>query len=60
MTWRKSSHSINNGQCAEVGQAAAVIAVRDSKQARHPLRTVLKFRADAWREFVTAVKETAP
>ena len=32
VTWRKSSYSRNNGgQCVEVGDAAPLIAVRDSK-----------------------------
>ena len=38
VTWRKSSYSGNNGgQCVEVGDAARVIAVRDSKDPHGPV-----------------------
>ena len=34
LTWRKSSHSADNGgQCVEVAEQRAVVAMRDSK---HP------------------------
>jgi len=47
VTWRKSSYSGNSGgQCVEVGNAAALIAVRDSKD---PDGSVLAFAAGTWR-----------
>ena len=38
VTWRKSSYSGNSGgQCVEVGSAARMIAVRDSKDPDGPV-----------------------
>ena len=57
VTWRKSSYSGNNGgQCVEVGDAADVIAVRDSKD---PDGSVLAFAADTWSAFAERVKAGA-
>ncbi len=57
VTWRTSSHSGNSGrQCAEVGNAAHVIAVRDSKNADGP---VLAFGPRDWRRFTGQVKAGA-
>ena len=55
--WRKSSHSLANGNCAEVGQAAAVIAVRDTKDGEGG--PVLAFSGEAWARFTAAVKRAA-
>ena len=54
ITWRKSSYSGNNGaNCVEVGAAAALIAVRDSK---HPDGARLAFGREAWEAFAAKVK----
>jgi hypothetical protein len=55
--WRKSSYSGNGGgSCVEVGQAPAVVFVRDTKaNGRGP---VLRFTADAWRMFADTVKRS--
>ncbi|WP_084338066.1 DUF397 domain-containing protein [Actinomadura oligospora] len=46
LTWRKSSRSTNTGgNCVEVGAAAAVVAVRDSKDPDGPK---LLLSAAAW------------
>jgi hypothetical protein len=57
VTWRKSSYSGNNGaNCVEVGDAANVIAVRDSKDPHGP---VLAFTPQTWRRFADRVKAGA-
>jgi Domain of unknown function (DUF397) len=57
VTWRTSSYSGNNGgQCVEVGNAARIIAVRDSKDPHGP---VLAFSPQAWRRFAGRVKADA-
>ena len=57
VTWRKSSYSGNNGgNCVEVGDAAQVIAVRDSKDPHGP---VLAFSPQTWRRFAAQVKADA-
>lgn len=55
--WRKSTYSSNGGaSCIEVGQAAHVIAIRDTKQlGRGP---VLRFTPAAWRRFAEYVKRS--
>ena len=56
VTWRKSSYSGNNGgQCVEVGHAAHLIAVRDSKDPEGPR---LAFGRGAWEAFAAKVKKT--
>ena len=53
ITWRKSSYSGNSGgQCVEVGTAAPLIAVRDSKD---PNGTRLAFGREAWQAFAARV-----
>ena len=57
VTWRKSSYSGNNGgQCVEVGAAALLIAVRDSKDPHGP---VLAFGPHDWQQFTDRVKADA-
>jgi hypothetical protein len=54
ITWRKSSYSGNSGgQCVEVGNAARLIAVRDSKD---PDGARLAFGREAWEAFAARVK----
>lgn len=54
IAWRKSSYSGNNGgDCVEVGVAAPLIAVRDSKD---PDGARLTFGHEAWETFAAKVK----
>ncbi|MFJ7248920.1 DUF397 domain-containing protein [Kitasatospora sp. NPDC098652] len=54
ITWRKSSHSGQGGQCVEVADGhQSVVPVRDSKNPHGP---ALVFPATAWQSFVTAVR----
>jgi hypothetical protein len=56
-TWRTSSYSGNNGgNCVEVGNAARVIAVRDSQDPHGP---TLAFDAKHWQQFTDQLKITA-
>lgn len=52
MNWRKSSHSVNNGQCVEAASGQGAVLVRDSKDPDGP---VLAFGAQAWREFTASL-----
>ena len=55
--WRKSSYSGNGGaDCVEVGQAPAVLLVRDTKQA--DTGPVLRLTPGAWRRFADQVKRS--
>ena len=57
VTWRKSSYSGNSGgNCVEVGSAAPLVAVRDSKD---PDGSVLAFAAGTWAAFAERVKAGA-
>jgi hypothetical protein len=57
VTWRKSSYSGNSGgQCVEVGNAAPLVAVRDSKD---PDGSILAFAAGTWAAFAERVKAGA-
>ena len=54
IAWRKSSYSGNSGgNCVEVGAAAPLIAVRDSKD---PDGIRLAFGREAWQAFAARVK----
>jgi hypothetical protein len=54
-TWRKSSHSGNNGgECVEVsGAVRGVVAVRDSEDPDGPR---LAFAVEAWKAFTGRTK----
>jgi hypothetical protein len=55
--WRKSTYSSNGGaSCIEVGQAALIIAVRDTKQGG--TGPVLRVTPAAWRRFAEQVKRS--
>ena len=54
IAWRTSSYSGNSGgNCVEVGAAAPLIAVRDSKD---PDGARLTFEREAWDAFAAKVK----
>jgi hypothetical protein len=50
--WRKSSYSVENGECVEVAVAAGAVAVRDSKVPGGPRLT---FPAAAFAHLVRSV-----
>jgi len=55
-TWRKSSWSLANGNCVEVGHLAGeLIGVRDSN---HPHGDVLRLSRAGWRDFLAGVRES--
>ena len=54
--WRKSCHSGQNGDCAEVAAASSTVAVRDSKDRRGGL---LAFTPGRWKEFTRQAKKGA-
>ncbi|AUS79743.1 DUF397 domain-containing protein [Actinoalloteichus sp. AHMU CJ021] len=52
-TWRKSSYSGNSAQCVEVGRAADLTAVRDTKNRGGGMLVVDR---DTFAAFLAAVK----
>jgi len=53
MNWRKSTYSLSNGNCVEVGTGQALVAVRDSKDPDGP---VIDVSLRAWIEFTEHLK----
>jgi hypothetical protein len=51
--WRKSSYSGSEANCIEVGGAAGLLKVRDTKDRQGPSLTV---SAEAWRRFTMGIK----
>lgn len=51
--WRKSTYSGSEANCIEVGNAADVVKVRDTKDRQGPAITV---SGDAWRQFTSRIK----
>ena len=45
VNWRKSTHSLSNGNCVEVGTGQGTIAVRDSTDPGGP---VIDLSPQAW------------
>jgi Domain of unknown function (DUF397) len=54
VAWRKSSHSIGNGDCVEAASRPGEVAVRDSNDREGP---TLRYSISAWRVFVGRLKE---
>jgi hypothetical protein len=52
VTWRKSTHSSDTGQCIEVADLHGWHAVRDSK---NPTGAVLRFTAAQWSAFTAGL-----
>ncbi|GAA0259140.1 hypothetical protein GCM10009527_063890 [Actinomadura nitritigenes] len=58
ISWRKSSHSTNNGgQCVELGALPNAVVARDSKDPDGPR---LVFDRRAFAEFLTSVERWSP
>jgi hypothetical protein len=51
--WRKSSHSLANGECVEVGALPGAVAVRDSK---NPASAALLGGPAQWRILIETIK----
>ena len=51
--WRTSTYSGSQANCVEVGNAAGLVKVRDTKDRQGPVITV---SADTWRRFTTKIK----
>jgi hypothetical protein len=56
--WRKSSHSVDNGNanCVEAATAPGSVLVRDTTSRDG---TTLVISARAWRRFTTQIRQTA-
>lgn len=52
--WFKSSYTSGQGNCVEVARLPDGAALRDSKNRSGP---VLRFSAEAWQAFLSAVKD---
>jgi hypothetical protein len=52
--WKKSSHSVDQGNCVEAANLNGGCAVRDSK---NPTGTVLQLTTLAWSAFTTAIQD---
>ncbi len=53
-SWFKSTYTSGQGNCVEVARLPDGAAVRDSKNRSGP---VLRFSAEAWQAFLSAVKD---
>lgn len=51
--WRKSRHSMANGNCVEAASIPEGVTVRDSAKSGD---LILFYPPDAWRAFIAAVK----
>ena len=53
VNWRKSTYSLSNGNCVEVGTGQGTVAVRDS---RDPDGPAIDVSPQAWIEFTAYLK----
>jgi hypothetical protein len=53
VAWRKSRHSMNNGNCLEAGLDKGAVMVRDSTNSA---RVILSYSARAWEIFIAEIK----
>ena len=56
IAWRKSSFSVTEGACVEVGSAVGSIVVRDSAA---PASLTLRWSSQAWCAFAAAIRAHA-
>jgi hypothetical protein len=60
LNWRKSTYSLANGNCVEVGTGQGMVAVRDSTNPDGP---AIEMSPRAWIEFIATCqvsRETGP
>lgn len=53
MTWRKSTYSLNAGNCVEAASSSAAVLVRDTNDRGG---VTLDVTAEAWRAFTARIK----
>ena len=53
MNWRKSTYSLSNGNCVEVGAEPALVAIRDSQDPDGP---VINVSPGEWAMFTEYVR----
>ena len=51
--WRKSRHSIGNGNCVQVAASPDMVLVRDSSDTGGPM---MQYSTRAWRAFLAAAR----
>ena len=53
LNWRKSTYSLSNGNCVEVGAGPALVAIRDSQDPDGP---AINVSPTEWTEFTEHVR----
>lgn len=51
--WRKSRHSLGNGNCVQVAASSEAVLVRDSADSAGP---IISYPAQAWLAFLAVAK----